>query len=61
MAFYGYGRRDSVVGIATGHGLNVPGFLSRKGKEIFSSPKPSRPALGPAQPPIECTGVGSRG
>ena len=37
----------SSVGIATGYGLHGPGIESRWG-EIF---RPSRPALGPTQPP----------
>ena len=39
----------SVVGIATGYGLHGPGIQSRWG-EIFC---PSRPALGPTQPPVQ--------
>jgi hypothetical protein len=41
--------RDSVVGIATRYGLDGPGIESRWGRD-FS--QPSRPALGPTQPPI---------
>jgi hypothetical protein len=37
----------SSVGVATGYGLESPGIKSRWGK-IFN---PSRPALGPTQPP----------
>jgi len=40
---------DSSVGIATDYGLDGPGS-SPSGDEIFS---PSRPALGPAQPPVK--------
>ena len=39
----------SLVGIATGYGLDGPGIESRWG-EIF---RPSRPALGPTQPPVQ--------
>jgi hypothetical protein len=42
--------RDSVVGIATRYGLDGPGIESRWGRD-FS--QPSRPALGPTQPPIQ--------
>ena len=38
--------RDSSVGIATRYGLDGPGIESRWGR-------PSRPALGPTQPPIQ--------
>jgi hypothetical protein len=41
---------DSSVGIATRYGLNGPGIESRWGRD-FSHP--SRPALGPTQPPIQ--------
>jgi hypothetical protein len=40
----------SVVGIATCYGLNYPGIESRWGRDF---PQPSRPALGPTQPPIQ--------
>ena len=39
----------SSVGIATDYGLDGPGIESRWG-EIF---RPSRPALGPTQPPVQ--------
>ena len=42
--------RDSSVGIATRYRLDGPGFESRWGRDF---PHPSRPALGPAQPPIQ--------
>jgi hypothetical protein len=35
-----------------GYGLDGPGFKSRRGQDIFLFSKPSRPALGPTQPPI---------
>ena len=42
--------RDSSVGIATSYSLDDPGKKSRWGRH---SPHPSRPALGPTQPPIQ--------
>ena len=42
------GGRDSVVGIATCYGLDGPGIESRWGRDF---PHPSRPAVGPTQPP----------
>jgi len=44
--FYGPG---SLVGIPTDYGLDGPG-LNPGGDKIF---RPSRPALGPAQPPVK--------
>ena len=41
--------RDSAVGTGTRYGLDGPGMESRWGRD-FS--QPSRPALGPTQPPI---------
>ena len=43
--------RDSSVGIATRYGLDGPGIESRLGGRDF--PHPSRPALGPTQPPVQ--------
>jgi hypothetical protein len=42
--------RDSAVGIATRYRLEGPGIESRWGRDI---PHPSRPAVGPTQPPIQ--------
>ena len=42
--------RDSVVGIQTRYGLDGPGIESRWERDF---PHPSRPALGPIQPPIQ--------
>jgi hypothetical protein len=42
----------SVVGM-TGNRLDGSGFELRQGQEIFSSPHPSRPTLGPTKPPVQ--------
>ena len=42
--------RDSSVSIAIRYGLDGPGIESRWSGEL---PHPSRPALGPTQPPIQ--------
>ena len=47
----------SSVGIATGYGLDGPGS-NPGGDEIF---RPSRPALGPTQHPVQCVPDLSRG
>jgi len=50
--------RGSSVGIATRYGLDGPGIASRWGRGF---PHPSRPALGPTQPPIQWVPVLYRG
>jgi len=40
----------SVVGIVTGYGLDSPGIESRWRRDF---PHPSRPVLGPTQPPVQ--------
>jgi hypothetical protein len=42
--------RDSSVGIANRYGIDGPGIESRWGRDFLH---PSRPALGPTQPPIQ--------
>jgi len=48
----------SVVGIATGYGLDGPGIELRWGRDF---PHLSRPALGPTQPPVQWVPGLSRG
>ena len=45
-----YVGRDSSVGIATRYGLDGPGIEFRLGRDLLH---PSRPVLGPTQPPIQ--------
>ena len=52
------GGRDSSVGIATRYGLDGPGIESLWGRDF---PHPSRPALGPTQPPVQWIPGISRG
>ena len=50
--------RDSSVGIATRYGLDGLGIESQWGRDF---PYPSRPALGPTQPPVQLVTGLSRG
>ena len=50
--------RDSAVGIATRYGVDGPGIESWWGRDF---PHPSRPALGPTQPPVQWLPGFSRG
>ena len=49
---------DSSVGIATRYGLDSSGIEFRWGRDF---PHPSRPTLGPAQPPVQWVPGLSRG
>ena len=50
LTFYCFVGRDSSVGIATRYELDGPGIESRWRRDFQ---QPSRPALGPTQPPIQ--------
>ena len=50
--------RDSSVGMATRYGLDGPVIESRWGQDFLH---PSRPALGPTQPPVQWVPGLSRG
>jgi len=56
--YHRLGGRDCVVSIATRYCLDGPGIEYRRGRD-FSHP--SRPALGPTQPPIQWVPGLSRG
>jgi hypothetical protein len=47
---WGIVGRDSSVGIEIRYGLESQGIKSRWGRDF---PHPSRPALGPTQPPVQ--------
>jgi len=44
---------NSIVGVKTHYKLDSLGFEHQRGQEIFSSPHPFRPAVGPTQPPLQ--------
>ena len=56
--YYKYSGPGSVVGIATGYGLDGPGIESRWRRDF---PHLSRPALGATQPPVQRVPGLSRG
>ena len=58
MEFTDCWSRDSSAGIATRYGQDGPEIESRWGRGF---PHPSRPALGPTQPPIQLVPGLSRG
>ena len=50
--------RDCSVSVATSYGLDGPGIESQLGQDF---PHPSRPALGPIQPPTQWVPILSQG
>ena len=50
MGYFTIRGPGSVVGIAIGYGLEIPGIESRWGRDF---PHLSRPALGHIQPPVQ--------
>ena len=50
MLFQTFRGRDSPVGITTRYGLDGPGIETRWGRDFQH---PSRPVLGPIQPPVQ--------
>jgi hypothetical protein len=44
--------RDKAVGIMSSYRLDGPGFLFDIRTRLLCSPKPSRPVVGPTQPPV---------
>jgi hypothetical protein len=47
-----FGDRGSALGITTRYGLDGQGFEPVSARSSLSAPHPSRPALGPATPPL---------
>ena len=58
LLFYTRSGEGSVVGIATGYGLDGPGIETPRGRDF---PHLSRPVLGPTQTPVQWVPVLSRG